>query len=60
MKRAGDVVNWTSTGIRAWNNFAAIYNAAISGDPKKTKLPGISMPNINNPNTNNQQKDKKG
>lgn len=60
MKRAGDVVNWTSTGIRAWNNFAAIYNAAISGDPKKTKLPGISMPNTNNPNANNQQKDKKG
>ena len=45
MKRAGDVVNWTSTGIRAWNNFAAIYNAAISNDSTKTKLPGISLPN---------------
>ncbi len=45
MKRAGDVVNWTSTGIRAWNNFAGIYNAAISNDSTKTKLPGISLPN---------------
>lgn len=58
MDRAGDVVNWTSTGIRAWNNFAAIYNAAISKDSTKTPLPGISLPNQQN-NQKSQQKDRK-
>lgn len=61
MKRAGDVVNWTSTGIRAWNNFAAIYNAAIGNDSSKSKLPGISMPNQNQgPQQKQDQNQKKG
>lgn len=40
-QRAQDVVNWTSTGIQAWNNFANIYNATIEGDSTKTKLPRV-------------------
>ncbi len=53
MKRVNDVVNWTSTGIKAWNNFAAVYNSSVAGTNGKSKLPGISMPNV--PNKDNKK-----
>ena len=46
-KYADDIVAWSSTGIKAWNNFAAIYNSAAKDKEGFTPLPGISMPNMN-------------
>lgn len=34
MNKVGKVTNWTDTGIRAWNDFAAIYNATSYGKEK--------------------------
>lgn len=42
MKKAGDVVNWTATGIKAWNEFAAIYNATVKDGDGKVPLPKIN------------------
>lgn len=39
MKKTTDVVNWTSTGIKAWNNIASVYNSL--SDEKTKKLPKI-------------------
>ena len=38
MKKVNDVVNWTETGIKAWNNFAAIYNATAAYKGEKKRL----------------------
>lgn len=44
MDRINKYVNWTGTGIKAWNNFAAIYNAIPSyGKTNKVSLPIIKM-----------------
>jgi len=44
MGRIDKYVNWTGIGIKAWNNFAAIYNAIPSdGKTNKTPLPTIKM-----------------
>lgn len=42
MDRFKDVVAWSDTGIKAWNNFAKVYNSAIGEDSEKVPLPQIS------------------
>lgn len=42
MNRLDKYVNWTGTGIKAWNNFAAIYNSTTSSG-KNNPLPRISF-----------------
>lgn len=41
MKHTDDMVKWTSTGIKAWNNFVSMYNS-LSSEGQKKPLPHIS------------------
>ena len=41
MDKTADVVNWTSTGIKAWNNVVSVYNSL--SDETTKKLPPIKI-----------------
>ena len=41
MDKTADVVNWTSTGIKAWNNVVSVYNSL--SDENTKKLPPIKI-----------------
>ena len=58
MDRVKTIVNFTSTGITAWDNFADIYNAANSDKKGFTKLPRVRGGNENKDKNEGEKKDK--